>query len=370
MLKKYILILLTIFISSCETNQNTIQAKKAKVYTEVAIMLPLSGKDSKQATKLLRLIKQGLQDGAKSNIKPIIYDCTTNNMSVAAINDIVKNHVKIIIGPLFSPTTALIAETAKKNSITVITLSNNPALADKNVYVFGHAPTKQMSRIINYHLNKQYENFFTLLPNGEHSQNVASLIQNMANNKGSSLIKAEFYQPDMKSIQRAVRNIRDAVDVLNEDSSFKKKPVIYIGDHQDNLKILYDYFYEYNLDNKAEIIGDNRLNFHFSKPINLNYTGSINIEISKEKSKLERLTGGEKLNYLEGLSYDLGLIVASAIGYKYQKDKFIEQLNDSDGYMGITGIVRFNKRLAERKYDIIKKVGDKYYMLDYAEEKF
>ena len=333
-------------------------------------MLPLSGKDGRQSMTLLKLIKQGLEDGAKARITPITYDCTTENMSIAAINDIASKKIKIIIGPLFSSTTSLIKEKAKKNGITILTLSNNPALADSYTYVFGHAPVKQMERLISYHLDNKYNNYFVLLPNGGHSKNVSNIIGDMVASRDGTLVKSEFYSAYDDSINESIRRISDIVDMLNEDVDNDRKPVIYIGDYRENLPLLFDKFYEYNLDSKAEIIGDNRINIPFDRPMNLTYTGSMNVEDTNLKERFKFLVGAGSLNYLEGLAYDLGLVTANSIGSKFYVDEFHQRLDGSSGYMVVTGIVRFNKKIAERKYDIIKRIGKKHKIIDHAGNSF
>jgi ABC-type branched-subunit amino acid transport system substrate-binding protein len=366
----FIPLMVVFFLISCSGSSKNIQVKKLDVHVDVAIMLPLSGTEGHQSMKLLKLIKQGLTDGAKVDITPITYDCTTENMTLAAINDIAQKNIKIIIGPLFSATTSMIKKKAKEHGITILTFSNNPALADANTYVFGHAPVKQMERLVKYHLDHGYNNYFVLLPSGAHSVNLSKIIENMVNAKDGTLVKAEFYSAYEDSINKAVRNISDAVDILNEDIDNSKKPVIYIGDYEENLPLLFDKFYSYSLDSKAEIIGDSRINILFDKPINLTYTGSLNIEDTDLKERFKFLVGTSNLNYLEGLAYDLALITANAIGTHYHKPAFIAKLDDYSGYMGVTGIVRFNKKLAERKYDIIKRVGKKHKVIDFAGEKF
>ena len=370
-MRDVLILLVSVFLlTSCSSSRENIQVKKPDVHVDVAIMLPLSGKEGHQSMKLMKLIKQGLEDGSKVNITPITYDCTTENMTLAAIEDIAKKNIKIILGPLFSATTSLIKKKAKEHSITILTFSNNPVLADGNTYVFGHAPVKQMERLVKYHLEHGYNNYFVLLPSGSHSVNLSKIIETMVSSKDGTLVKAEFYSAYEDSMNKAIRNISDAVDILNEDVDNSKKPIIYIGDYEENLPLLFDKFYQYSLDSKAEIIGDSRINILFDKPINLTYTGSLNIEDTDLKERFKFLVGASNLNYLEGLAYDLALITANAIGKKYNKKEFISKLDDHSGYMGVTGIVRFNKKISERKYDIIKRTGKKHKVIDFAGEKF
>ena len=368
-INRVFIFIILIALTSCTRDKN-IYVKKLEPHMEVAIVLPLSGKERHQSLRLLKLITQGLEDGAKIQIKPTTYDCTTENMTLAAINDIAAKGTKIIIGPLFSATTALMKKKAKEHGITILTFSNNPALADDNIFVFGHAPVKQMERLVKYYLDKGYKNYFALLPQGAHSKNLKEIIESLVNKKDGTLAKAEFYSAYEDSINKAIRNISDAVDVLNEDSESNNKPVVYIGDYEENLPWLFDKFYQYSLDAKAEIIGDSRINISFDKPLNLTYTGSLNIEDTNLKERFKFLVGTSNLNYLEGLAYDLGLITANAIGVKYHKPDFFNKLNDAGGYVGVTGIVRFNKKIAERKYDIIRRTGRKHKVIDYAGEKF
>jgi ABC-type branched-subunit amino acid transport system substrate-binding protein len=323
--------------------------------TQVAVLLPFKGENSSQSQILLDLLHNGLEDSLNKKISLIEYDCSNDDAVADAMEDIISKKISVILGPLFSATTESISQTAHDHNINILTFSNNPALARDNVFVFGHAPSKQMEIMLDYCIKKGHKNFITLLPAGQYSQTVVSVIRSKLSSSDASLARAEFYAPDPNSITKSVYNVLDLVDQLNENN--EDKPIIYIGDSEENLKVLYEKIYEYALDKRGLIVGDSRININFDKALKLTYTGSLNI------TKLERFKD-QHLNYLEVIAYDMGLMTGNALHDGYNLYDFQHKMNDPQGYIVAGGFIKFNQGIAERKYNIIERVGNQYTLKD------
>ena len=122
-------------------------------------MLPLSGSEAALGKEYAQMIKLGLADGAKTKIRVTTYDSANPETLSKSLDKILEDGVDIIIGPVYSEETKAVAEKVKGKGTIVISLSNNPVLADKQTYVFGHAPMRQLEQITNYFLEKKHQNY-------------------------------------------------------------------------------------------------------------------------------------------------------------------------------------------------------------------
>ncbi|MFY9589799.1 penicillin-binding protein activator [Rickettsia endosymbiont of Halotydeus destructor] len=350
-----------IYLSGCQsvTNEPSItKPQSPKQEIEIAILMPTTGGDGELGKQYKDLIKMGLSDGIKSYIHVTSYDGSDEKNILAAMDKIVKRKTKIILGPLYSNFTSLIAEQARANDIIIITMSNNPALAEDKLLVFGHAPLKQLIRIINYFGDNNYKDFMVLLPEGKHSQTVHQVIQNILIQKSATLVRTAFYSETPESIEKAAEIISDNVDIINEKED-TAKPVIYLSDDPKNLNLVANSIRKHNLDKKAILIGDNRIDIDYQENININFTGSLNILNSDVPERAKEL-GINHISFMHALAYDLGKMTASYIGEEFALEKFLNRIKSRQPYIGLSGNIHFVDSIAQRQYDIIRKEDGVY----------
>ena len=346
---------------SCQSKKEIIPTTKEIVQEtlEVAILMPLTGENSVLGKQYNQLIKMGLEDGLKTYVHVTSYDGSNEKQILDVMDRIVARKTRIILGPLHSNLTSLIANKAKTHNIFIITMSNNPVLADKKLFVFGHAPSKQLIKIINYFADNDYKNFIALLPSGRHAQITNQLIQNILIQKNSTLVRSEFYANIPESIEKAVSTVSNSVDNLNEMEDTETKPVIYLLDDGKNLDLLFDSIHKHNLDKKAIIIGDNRINIDYSEPVDIVFTGSLNI-VNRNIIEKAKNIGINHFSFMHAVAYDLGKITSEYIDTKFTEERFLAALNSTASYTGISGNIHFIDSIAQREYDIIKREDGLY----------
>lgn len=349
----------SLYLSSCQTPKKEVivPVKKEQKEIEVAILMPNNGHDKIVGTQYKDLIKMGLNDGVKSYIHVTSYDGSDEKNVLAAMDKIIARKTKIILGPLYSNFTSLIAEKAKANDIIIITMSNNPALAEDKLFVFGHAPLKQLIRVINYY-GSNHKDFMALLPTGKHSETINQVMQNILIQKNATLLRTEFYEDNPESIAKAVRNISDNTDIINERSD-TTKPIIYLSDDPKNLSLLAGSINKYNLDKKAILIGDNRVDIDYPENIDISFTGSLNLLNSNVPERAKAI-GINHMGFMHLLAYDLGRMTASYIGNEFDLERFLNRMNSRQPYIGLSGNIHFVDGIAQRQYDIIKKENGVY----------
>ena len=87
------------------------------------------------------------------------------------------------------------------------------------MFIFGHAPMRQIEQITTYLINNEYKNYVILLPTGRHTQIVSKIIQNIIANKEATLSRMEFYNNTDEDIEKAVNIVSDTVSNLNDGKS-------------------------------------------------------------------------------------------------------------------------------------------------------
>ena len=378
---------LLLSVSGCENSKSPGRVstnnpvKVEEIPLDVAIMMPISGDNAELYKELSLMAKLGLSDSVQTQVRVTTYDTSNKAVlddSIRAIlgqnpsadqeeNGIVPRPARksnIVIGPIFSATTTAVSDALIGQKIPILTLSNNPVLAREDVFVFGHAPMKQTEKLVDDLLSSQYSNFIILLPAGRHSQSVTNVLKEMILPRGGIVSRIEYYNNSEDDIARAVRLISDDVDNLNEIDLNLKKPVILIGDDEANLLKLYAYVAGYNLDKKALIASDSRINIAASNKLNITYTGSSNDRSVLIKSKAQRI-GIKHVGFLHEVAYDAGYIAGMSAGSKYDYKEFLanmKMLNKADDesgmrYKGVSGEIHFVDSISQRVYGLISKKG-------------
>ena len=349
-----IILLMLCSLSACQTT-----APIAEKKINVAILMPLTGKDETLGKRLASLIQLGMEDNLQSQINLTTYDARDEKAARMMMDKIIAKKTKIVLGPLFSPIAQAVIPQAEANNITMITLSNNPALASGNIYVFGHAPMRQTEKIINHFLHTGYRNLVLLMPNGTYSKNVVKVVEDMAFKANANPVRIEYYGTNPEDIANAVLKVSQIVDELNEMEENATKPLVYIADDQQTLPLIFSAIHKDQLDKKAVIIGDNRADILFPEGINLYFTGSLNHRTSGLAIRARELFGIEHLNFMDLMAYDLGRMVADKLGQGLTQEQFIARIMH-ESYIGASGTIKFEDNIAVRNYDIIKRTGNDY----------
>jgi hypothetical protein len=351
-----------ILITSCTSSEvRQVRPQSSEIsYTEVAILLPITGPEADKTKEYISMIRVGLKDGSKAKIRLGIYDSATPEILNKSLEVIFARGTDIIIGPIYTAPTKIVAEQILGKGVIAFSLSNNPALASQQIYIFGHAPLKQLQTLINYSLKEDYDNYITLMPEGEWSHKTNQIIAELIKTRGKKLSAAEFYNlEDQESIMVAVNKLAGVIDNLSHNAS---KPVIILSDEKDALDKLLPILASHGIDKKAILMSDNRINISLENNIDIIYPGSIAITQNNFLT-LARGLGIDKISFMHLLSYDIGRIVGENIGGFYNRKEFVARLDASNVFRAVSGDTYFFEHIAQRNYEIIKKEGSIYTVL-------
>ncbi len=346
-----------ISISACD--QTNVKNMLGGNVVDIAILMPMSGPEAELTKEYNQMVKIGLSDGAKTKIRVTSYDSSDKEKLNESLNKILETGTKIIIGPLYSKTTQIVANKIKGKGTLALSFSNNPVLADQQVFIYGHAPMRQLEQLTNHFLDNNYKNYIALLPSGRNSNLVSKILHDMITNANGTLAGVEFYGNSPFDITKSVKIISDRVDNLNENDFNLTKPVILLADDSATLHLLYNNFHKYNLDKKAIIAGDSRTDIDSSPSMDITFTGSLNIT-NTDLIKRAKQTGINHISFMHAIAYDAGKMVSDYIGTNYNKTNFLNKMNASESFIGLSGSIHLVDSIAQRQYDIIKKENGSY----------
>ncbi len=353
---------LIFFISACEPLQGLSNARNTmgQNVVDVAILLPMSGPETDLGKEYGQMIKIGLSDGAKSKIRVTSYDSSDQEKLSQSLDKILESGTDIIIGPIYTTPTKLVAEKLRNKGKIILSLSNNPALAEKQIFVYGHAPMRQLEQLSNYFLDNGYKDYILLLPSSRRANLESQVLSDIINTSGGTLDKVEFYGSTPEEIAKSVKAISDRVDSLNENDLNLSQPVVLLSDDPATLQILYTNAAKYNLDKKAILAGDNQINTDSTTPMNITFTGALN-NTSQNLAPRAKKAGINHISFMHTIAYDAGRIVSENIGKTYNKKRFLENMHSTKEFDGTSGKIHFVDSIAQRQYDIIKKDNGEYH---------
>ncbi len=353
-LKNIISFALLVFVSSCQstTDQNLIKKIPNNKFVEIALILPISGPDADLGKEYAKMIKLGLSNGASSKIRIVTYDSASQETLAESLEKILEQDIDIIIGPIYSEPTRIAAEKLKSKKPIIISLSNNPVLAEPNIFVSGHAPMKQLLQLTNHFLINDYQNYIILMPQGRHSSMVSAILKDMISKNNANLASLELYDnTNTDSISESLKKVSNIVDELNEDDNNLKQTVVIMADDPILLKSMLKAAKDLNLDTKAVLAGDNRIDI--AENTYVTFTSSIKFITSDFSSKL-KAQDIKNSNFMHSLAYDAGIMIGTYIGPEFKREDFINKMNNQT-FEGVSGIIKFTDSIALRKYDIIHK---------------
>lgn len=197
--------------------------------TQVALFVPFSGKNKELGWHLFNSATMSLfENDQNHNIELVLIDSKDNpDEAKKAFKEIVDRKIKIVIGPVFSSIVDVIEKDAKRNGITVISLSNNQQLMGKvnddgGIFLAGMMPEAQVDKIVSYAMDKGKFTFAIIAPNNQYGTTITTLFKKIVRNRDGNFITAEFYESNGKDLDRIVEHVINSFTVPSKLTEGKK----------------------------------------------------------------------------------------------------------------------------------------------------
>ncbi len=380
----------------------TMKSKKKK--TQIALFLPLSGKNKELGSQLVNSAVLSLfHNDQNNNIELFLVDSKdTAEEAKKSFEKIISKNIKIVIGPVFGQLTEAVEKDARSNGIALISLSNNHELLERangngGIFVSGFMLETQIDTLVNFAMKKAKLNFALIAPNNQYGLTVASILKETVENRDATFIVSELYKPNGSDLEQAVERVVNSFkvssrlaegggnkpkkDTLIRESDKSYPQVIMIPETGKNLSKIISLIKKFNKDERnIQIITTNQIDETYSlNDSNLSGTWFA----SPDSEKFHQF---EKLYYqsynkfpprISSIVYDL--VAASTRVVDNKKDQTALTIKDfinykpipSNGFLGIDGAFRFLPNgLVQRHLSVLQVENGRFLVVEQAAEEF
>ena len=343
---------------------------------KIALLIPITGKYEDIGKNLLDAAQLALFSINSSDLILVPLDTKgTSYGAVEAVNKAVEENVNIILGPVFGKSAIAIAKIAEENNLSVVSFSNDKSLAGTGVFAMGFRPEQQISRIIDFAMEQQIEDFAAILPSSAYGAAVAKeLREKVATNNKTSILKTEIYSDDNGKPINLSQHVSSAFESLMNNkspkdydeglksfnqSNIKFPRALLIPEGGEQLKEVVDLLKTFQHDrNYIQLLGSSAWYdyTHLTNPV---LEGAWFVTSPKERRVAFEDKFSSTFNYkphkLASLAYD-GIALAATVSRLSEGKEFSKELlSNPRGFMGVDGIFRFTEDgLTERGLAILQ----------------
>lgn len=331
---------------------------------KVAMLLPLSGKASSVGQGLQNAAMMALEDTKNSHLEVRFYDTKSSpEGALSALDEALKNHTQMILGPLLSEEVSAISDKAGSYGVPVISFSTSPQVLKKGVYTLGLLASEQIRSIISYAAEKGRKQIAVVVPDSSAGLNIAREAVYAAANQHIAVTTIAFYEPSTLEFSNLVQEINKAGNfdtVLIAETGSRLKAIAgtfgyYDVAYPDVLFIGTSVWENTNLTKETTLY-------------NAVYPTISRVHMDYFNQKYKDLFG-QKPNSLYAYAYD-GVALASALSSKGE-DNLYQYILDPDGYIGINGSFRlFEDGTNEHNLDIVEVASGEIKTVRHAPTRF
>ena len=189
------------------------EAASPKKIVKIGLLLPLTGRNAQLGHALQDAATISLFDKyarlslSQQSIKVQLVVKDTGDspeFARAAAQDAVNEGVALIIGPIFSDATEVVAPIAAAKNISVLSFSNNRARAATGVYPLGFSPKEQVKRALNYAYAHDKKRIAVLVPRSPLGDQVIEAAHEAAAENEMTLAGEAQYAPQGIGVEPAL----------------------------------------------------------------------------------------------------------------------------------------------------------------------
>ncbi len=164
----------------------------------VAILLPLTGKNGDLGQSMLKAAQMALFDIGAGNFNLVPKDThsTPAGAGVAA-QEAISGGAQLLLGPIFAEDVKAVKPVASAANIPVIAFTTDWTLGGNQTYIMGFLPFAQVSRVVQFAQTKGLNRVGVLAPQTPYCDAVISTL----GRSGADIVKTERYSPGKSDLQ-------------------------------------------------------------------------------------------------------------------------------------------------------------------------
>ncbi|MBF0491620.1 MAG: penicillin-binding protein activator [Deltaproteobacteria bacterium] len=327
---------------------------------KIGVILPLSGKLEQYGNYALKGMECAASlkpecKGGVSNVKLLVKDSMGDaQKSATLVEELVKEKVSLILGPLPSAEVETAAAKAKELGVVLVALSQKkdiPALGE-NIFRFSLTPAAQTRAILKHLSSQKDQNHLAIFyPNNNYGQEFLSEFESQVSGYGVKIVSKQSFAPTKADLTGELRQLK--LNSTNVKENGKLFDSIFIPDSYQNIGKIAAGFEKAELSGLS-VIGSNAWNdasiiSKFNNSLNSGlfvdlYFKDSTKEITQNFNREFQNAYSYAPSSLEAMGYDIVRFVSQALGNKKvsAKDQVKSALVQIQNYNGVTGLKGFD----------------------------
>lgn len=180
----------------------------------IALLLPMGGFG--EAAQIARGMKQAAEMALFDADNPAIQllvkdDGGTPEGARRATENAIAEGAEIVLGPLFGKAVPGAAEAARPSRIPVLTFSNDPQVAGRDVYLMSFPASEEVHRVVRFAAERGKHRFVALIPATPYGRAVEPAFRSALQSAGAELVVIETYASDANGILHSAKRILDVI---------------------------------------------------------------------------------------------------------------------------------------------------------------
>lgn len=332
----------------------------------VALMVPLASGNSvtdQLAQNMVNAANMAVRDVSGANIDLRVYETGGNaEMATAAANRAVEDGAQIMVGPLYSASTAAIAPIAAQAGINVLSFSNTTTVAGGNVFIMGVTFDTIADRLVRQAVSEGKTNIAIVHQEGVSGESGKGSIERAIMRNGGNLTTAVSYPLNLTEMGEAASGIADTLRASNSNAVFfTDSPLRGLGFITASLASN-----RFRTKRDAQFMGLSRWDSSNEVLVTPSLQGGWfavpDPGLTLQFETRYQLAYGIEAHQLSGLAYDgiaaVGAMISAARASGENNAFSTERLTDPAGFAGVTGIFRFRADGTNERGLAIMKVED------------
>ena len=227
-------------------------AGTARDPVKIALLLPTTADPQTAAiAKAMKLAAElAIFDLNQPGLQLIVKDDRgTEEGARTAAKEAIAAGAEIILGPLFSRSTAAVAPLARQANVPVISFSNDRTVAGNGVYLLSFLHDQEVSRIIGFAAAQGRSRVAALLPKDALGDQLDQSLRAAAARSGSTLVAVERYALNTTAIQEPAKKISEVIKAAK--STGAPVDALFLPGTQDTLTMVAPFIPYLGIDTQA-----------------------------------------------------------------------------------------------------------------------
>lgn len=312
----------------------------------IALLVPQSGPNADVGESIANATTLAILDTNTDKLRITTYD-TGNGGAAAAARQAVADGNKLILGPLLSEDVIAAAPIAHAANVPIISFSNDTTVAGNGVYLLGYVPGQSVDRVVKFARSKSMSRFAAIAPTGVYGERALVALRSAVAAHGGTVVGTQSYERSATGVTGAIRR-------LGRGSSFD---ALLIADGG-KVALQAAPLVRANASKTAKILGTELWNTDSALAGSASLRGAWFASVSDAYyttlATKYRARYGKAPHRISSLGYDAVLLtIKMARNWKPGTRFPVNNLNAADGFGGIDGIFKFDKRgIADRALEV------------------